>query len=294
MRGGLLIDEIFIYYLGNKLTVACNINDSHKILYQFDFLVSFSKYYKKGLILAKNKENVYCDIELKTGKIVKQYPPEFLSFFRYTTEYFIGYKNFASIIFVADSNHHPIWQRDISEECQYENTLTKGIMEKGRINNTFLYKDKYIIVSTYFRHSLCLELATGKELWRAGGTITYYALDGNIAYCSTGRSLRKLNLDTGAEENYFGVHNAFADFEYEGYPILWPNAHDMHFHEGRLWFLIYDNGTGFSFIFMVNPENGDIEWRHKVDTKYRVSSMKFHNNRLYLNGSQDLFVYEKI
>ena len=114
---------------------------------------------------------------------------------------------------------------------------------------------------------------------------------GNIGYVCTSLSLYKINLDTGEESGYGWIHDRLPDFEY-GDRSYWPAGHRVVYHNGFLWYLVYDAGD--SFIIAINPETGDYEWIHKVDTYEKADEIQFYEDKMFvLDTGGYLHIYEK-
>ena len=184
-----------------------------------------------------------------------------------------------------------VWQKDFSKIAEYLDVLTDEPM-RGEVYDVQLYKEDKIIVTTLFKDAFCLDVATGKELWRTwtfGGRIE---IVGNIGYVCTGASLFKINLDTGeAIMNTLYPDNSFPDIEYNN--RTYSATGGIVYHEGWLWHTVYDSGQ--AFIIAINPHNGNYEWVHHVETNGEIiHDVDFLKDKMFLRDSGGvLHAYEK-
>jgi len=297
--GGIqIIDDFLMYIVNFEKTVFRNFADINHDTYVLNFAFTASKHpNNKNVIFGYFEDERFFVLDLNNNEILPYPNPKFTIWY-VLNKYLIGTQHNASKLIISDHEFNTIWERDISIEGQHKHWMTwekskKDEIVPGRILSTILYQEKYVIICLEESDCICLELATGKEVWRnPNGSIWRFALSGNIAYCITNRSLWKLDLETGATTDYGWKGKALPDFEYEG-NIFTPVVHDIQYHSDLLWFLSYDMSSGYSFILVVSPETGNYEWIHKVDSKHKVMSMKFHKNRMYLNSTRDLYIYER-
>lgn len=67
---------------------------------------------------------------------------------------------------------------------------------------------------------------------------------GNFGYVCTSICLYRINLDNGEMYDYGRQYARLPDFEYEG-KSYWASGHRVVFHDGLLWYLVYDYGDSF-------------------------------------------------
>lgn len=186
-----------------------------------------------------------------------------------------------------------IWQRNFSEECKYIDPWNDKEY-KGSVQHVYSYGDDKIIVCCKYSNCYCLDIQTGKEIWKNSfsSRMTFdYQNDIGYSY-SNGGSIAKIDLKTGNILNKDGKYYNLPDLPKYNDLHISSTTDTMEYHEGLLWALVYSNG--YSFIVAINPHDWHYEWIHRVDTIGKLMDIKFHKNRMYLKDSEgDLHIYEK-
>lgn len=131
----------------------------------------------------------------------------------------------------------------------------------------------------------------GSVIWKTFRYANTIEIVGNIGYICSGLALYKVNLDTGEESGYGWEYERLPDFIYNE-KIFWPMGHRVIYHEGLLWYSVYS--SGHSFLLAINPDNGNYEWIHHVDTYEKTEAPQFYENKMFLwDTGNTLHIYEK-
>ena len=179
-----------------------------------------------------------------------------------------------------------LWQKEMRDFFNNEEDSENNQLQ---IQEIYAYKDTFIVVTTF--GTVCLKQVDGSLIWKTDSYARTMEIVGNIGYVCTSLSLYKINLDTGEESGYGWIHDRLPDFEY-GDRSYWPAGHRVVYHNGFLWYLVYDAGD--SFIIAINPETGDYEWIHKVDTYEKADEIQFYEDKMFvLDTGGYLHIYEK-
>lgn len=138
---------------------------------------------------------------------------------------------------------------------------------------------------------LRLSAKEGSVIWKTFRYANTIEIVGNIGYICSGLALYKVNLDTGEESGYGWEYERLPDFIYNE-KIFWPMGHRVIYHEGLLWYSVYS--SGHSFLLAINPENGNYEWIHHVDTYEKTEAPQFYEDKMFLwDTGNILHIYEK-
>ena len=179
-----------------------------------------------------------------------------------------------------------LWQKEMRDFFNNEEDSENNQLQ---IQEIYAYKDTFIVVTTF--GTVCLKQVDGSLIWKTDSYARTMEIVGNIGYVCTSLSLYKINLDTGEESGYGWIHDRLPDFEY-GDRSYWPAGHRVVYHNGFLWYLVYDAGD--SFIIAINPETGDYEWIHKVDTYEKADEIQFYEDKMFVSDTGGyLHIYEK-
>lgn len=161
--------------------------------------------------------------------------------------------------------------------------------EEISISEVKEYNGSIIVVTT--AGVLRLSAEDGSVIWKADGYARTMEIVDNIGYVCTGLSLLRINLDTGEESGYGWENHRLPDFTYKG-KNYWPIGHKVVFHDGLLWYSVYSSGD--SFLIAINPQNGNYEWIHYVDTNEKTDAPQFDEDKMFLwDTGNILHVYEK-
>ncbi|WP_413511572.1 hypothetical protein [Myroides odoratus] len=257
--------------------------------------------------LSSNSQKKWFEIDLNTLEVLNQWPNQlgFLnSYGNYTGCQFYFGKAFISSaksegkIGLFDFNDEAFWQYDFTEECRFINydKIDRDENEHlpGQIQFIIPYGEDKILVSCKYSKTFCIELSSGRILWKNSFTGNRgYIIVGDIGFVySNGGSIHKIDLITGES-----LHK---DKHFYLLPEM-PYYKDLHistatdtivYHDGLLWGLIYSNG--YSFVVAIHPDTYQYEWIHRVETYNKVMDIRFYNNRMYLHtSSSELYIYEK-
>lgn len=172
---------------------------------------------------------------------------------------------------------------------QYDLKILYPDQEEIAIKEIKEYQGSIIVVTT--GGVLRLSAEDGSVIWKADGYARTMEIVDNIGYVCTGLSLLRINLDTGEESGYGWENHRLPDFTYKG-KNYWPIGHKVVFHDGLLWYSVYSSGD--SFLIAINPQNGNYEWIHYVDTNEKTDAPQFYEDKMFLwDTGNILHVYEK-
>lgn len=174
------------------------------------------------------------------------------------------------------------WQLDIrSLFPEQEDVEIRDIKE---------YQGSLIIATT--AAVLRLSVEDGSIIWISEGYARTIEIVGNTGYVCTSGSLFKVNLDNGEESGYgWGEYHKLPNFTYNG-KDYWATGHRVVYHDGLLWYSVYSSGD--SFLIAINPENGNYEWIHYVDTIGKTDEPQFFGDYMFLYDTEHtLHIYQK-
>lgn len=174
-----------------------------------------------------------------------------------------------------------VWQLDV--------TSLFPDQEDVSISEIKEYQGSLIVLSSVA--TLRLSAEDGSIIWINNGYAHTLEIVGNIGYVCTGLSLLKINLDNGEESGYGWERHELPNFIYNE-KNFWPIGHRVVYHEGLLWYSVYS--SGHSFLLAINPENGNYEWIHHVDTYEKIDAPQFYEDKMFLRDTGNvLHIYEK-
>ena len=229
-----------------------------------------------------------CIYNLVTGEVVGKCKNEIKGFVKLNTDnHIVTGKYLQTYIYIyIKTDFTLLWQKEMRDFFNNEEDSENNQLQ---IQEIYAYKNTFIIVTTF--GIVCLNQKDGSLFWKTDSYARTMEIVGNIGYVCTSLSLYKINLDTGEESGYGWIHDRLPDFEY-GDRSYWPAGHRVVYHNGFLWYLVYDAGD--SFIIAINPETGDYEWIHKVDTYEKADEIQFYEDKMFvLDTGGYLHIYEK-
>lgn len=184
-------------------------------------------------------------------------------------------------IYKYDNDLTFIWKCNIS--TFYPN------QEEVKMYEVKEYQNSLIVLTS--AGVLRLSAKEGSVIWKTFRYANTIEIVGNIGYICSGLALYKVNLDTGEESGYGWEYERLPDFIYNE-KIFWPMGHRVIYHEGLLWYSVYS--SGHSFLLAINPENGNYEWIHHVDTYEKTEAPQFYEDKMFLwDTGNTLHIYEK-
>lgn len=194
--------------------------------------------------------------------------------FRFRGDQLFLYKNSISTIELS-------WQLDLDSLFPNQEDITiKSVKE---------YQGSLIVATSVA--TLRLSAEDGSVIWINNGYVRTIEIVGNTGYICTGLSLLKINLDNGEESGYGWEQNRLPDFTYKGQEY-YPAGHEVVYHDGLLWYSVCSSGE--SFLIAINPENGNYEWIHHVDTNDQTDAPQFYEDKMFLwDTGNMLHIYEK-
>lgn len=201
----------------------------------------------------------------------------------------IFYSNGMIISRTGDSLYTYIYNRGLAFIWTCNISAFYSDKEEVKISEVKKYNGSIIVVTT--AGVLRLSAEDGSVIWKADGYARTMEIVDNIGYVCTGLSLLRINLDTGEESGYGWENHRLPDFTYKG-KNYWPIGHKVVFHDGLLWYSVYSSGD--SFLIAINPQNGNYEWIHYVDTNEKTDAPQFDEDKMFLwDTGNILHVYEK-
>lgn len=172
---------------------------------------------------------------------------------------------------------------------QLEVTSLFPDQEDVHISEIKEYQGSLIVLTSVA--TLRLSAEDGSIIWINNGYARTLEIVSNIGYLCTGLCLLKLNLDTGEESGYGWERNRLPDFTYNN-KLYWPAGHEIVYHDGLLWYSVCSSGK--SFLLAINPDNGNYEWIHHVDTNEQTDAPQFYKDRMFIRDTGNtLHIYEK-
>lgn len=162
--------------------------------------------------------------------------------------------------------------------------------ENVRISEIKEYQGSLIVATT--AAVLRLSVEDGSIIWISEGYARTIEIVGNTGYVCTSGSLFKVNLDNGEESGFgWGEYHKLPNFTYNG-KDYWATGHRVVYHDGLLWYSVYSSGD--SFLIAINPENGNYEWIHYVDTIGKTDEPQFFGDYMFLYDTEHtLHIYQK-
>lgn len=151
------------------------------------------------------------------------------------------------------------------------------------------YQNSLIVLTS--AGTLRLSPKDGSVIWKTSSYACMMEIVNNVGYVCTSGSLYKINLDTGEESGYGREYDKVPDFIYEG-KNYWSDPYRVVYHDGLLWCSVYS--SGHSFLLAINPDNGNYEWIHHVDTNEQTDAPQFYKDRMFIRDTGNiLHIYEK-
>ncbi|WP_455592189.1 hypothetical protein [Bacteroides sp.] len=262
-----------VFYTPDKRTILEIKNQLHFAFVEED----------KAYIYIKNRETIYRfdkkQYKIDIFNVVKK---DFLLsclfgnnlIFRFRGDQLFLYKNSVSNIELS-------WQLDLNSLFPNQEDITiKSVKE---------YQGSLIVATSVA--TLRLSAEDGSVIWINNGYVRTIEIVGNTGYICTGLSLLKINLDNGEESGYGWKQNRLPDFTYKGQEY-YPAGHEVVYHDGLLWYSVCSSGE--SFLIAINPDNGNYEWIHHVDTNDQTDAPQFYEDKMFLyDTGNTLHIYEK-
>jgi hypothetical protein len=280
----LFTDDFFVYCSRTPEKMTCR-SYSYTVLYEINSVMSCidndSQY---DLIYFGYSTWGFIRMNLSSGKIEQVFSEQNNAWLRITDKYVIRFHKFDGLISVSDYSLNVVWAHNLYPIASF--TDKYGDFHPGEIRNTYVYKDKVIVLAGVFVFVFNIE--TGELIWKYEQA-SYYnmCIVGNIGYLNTNAAWGTLNLDTGE----YHSNGRYHDIDFKGHS-LWATGGELTYHKGLLWLNVFTNGL--SFIIAMHPETGKYEWIHRVEDADYLNPPKFHNNRMYLlDINRNLYVYEK-
>ncbi|MDR2407323.1 MAG: hypothetical protein LBE13_04315 [Bacteroidales bacterium] len=233
--------------------------------------------------LSKGELKVY---DLKRLICISSTKKNMIGIVQYITNQFIITNDYHSVFAYSKTDFSLVWQQDLKEALKYHFDK-KDVY--GQIKHVKQYKDSVIVVSD--GGIIRLLLATGETVWKSKTYAQTMEIVKETGFICSGLCIYKIDLETGKINHYGWEHNKLPDFEYNG-KKYWAVGHEVIYHDGLLWYSVYSSGE--SFITAINPENGNYEWIHHVETYEKIQSPRFYGDKMFLlDTGGTLHIYEK-
>lgn len=177
-----------------------------------------------------------------------------------------------------------LWQKDLNDY------FLKETETEVEVKEVYLYENSLIVVAK--AGVVRLNIETGELIWKTNYYARTMEIVGHFGYVCTSLSLYRINLDNGETYHYGREYAQLPDFEYEG-KSYWASGHRVVYHDGLLWYLVYDSGD--SFVIAIDPESAEYQWIHKIDTYEKADEIQFHQDKMFVSDSGgNLFIYEEM
>lgn len=242
--------------------------------------ISDNNYYQ-GNILYSFEDNKVTLFNLATGKIDVEMFYDSKGVPSLITNSFLIEKKNAYIYIYSSLDFSFIGEVNIESLYSHQ--------QKIKISQIKEYQNSLIVITS--AGVLRLSTKDGSVIWKTFRYANTIEIVGNIGYICSGLALYKVNLDTGEESGYGWEYERLPDFIYNE-KIFWPMGHRVIYHEGLLWYSVYS--SGHSFLLTINPDNGNYEWIHHVDTYEKTEAPQFYEDKMFLwDTGNTLHIYEK-
>lgn len=239
-----------------------------KINYIYIYIYSHEHFYRFN----KTENQIDYSVDVDNSQILKCILGSYLAF-KFHRHKLLVCKNNVSGLDLS-------WQITVS---------TLFINSAATIQEVHSYYDSFIVVTT--SGIARLKADDGNVVWKTDGYAATLEIVDNIGYACTNSALYKIDLDTGEISGYGWEYHGLPTFIYEGQKH-WPIGHKVVYHDGLLWYSVYDYGQ--SFLIAISPENGNYEWIHHVDTHDKTRAPQFYGNKMFLmDTGNTLHIYEK-
>lgn len=284
MQSLVFTEDYFMVSFKSGTTTFYSINNSQKV-FQYDSILPFAFLHEDGrYIFMDGKDLLYrynkCHREMETFSITHK---NMLLTCVFNDNLIYKFKGGKLLIYKNDPlNVLLSWQLDISSLFPDEETV--------RISDIKEYQGSLIVVTS--AAILRLSVEDGSIIWISEGYARTIEIVGNTGYVCTSGSLFKVNLDNGEESGFgWGEYHKLPNFTYNG-KDYWATGHRVVYHDGLLWYSVYSSGD--SFLIAINPENGNYEWIHYVDTIGKTDEPQFFGDYMFLYDTEyTLHVYQK-
>lgn len=266
------------------ITSFYNIDNSQKCL-EFNESFSFAFWEEnEHYIFMKNRDFLY-RFNKRLQCIEKFLPNTKSLLLRYLLKDNLIFTLKGFLLFVYKSENEDItlsWQLDMRSLFPDQ--------EDVDINEIKEYQGSLILVTS--AAVLRLSVEDGSIIWISEGYARTIEIVGNTGYVCTSGSLFKVNLDNGEESGFgWGEYHKLPNFTYNG-KDYWATGHRVVYHDGLLWYSVYSSGD--SFLIAINPENGNYEWIHYVDTIGKTDEPQFFGDYMFLYDTEHtLHIYQK-
>lgn len=242
--------------------------------------ISDDNYYKNNILYSFENGRVFL-LNLSNGEIDMEISFNSKGIPLLITKALLVEKKKTSVFIYSILDFSFMWELDIISLFPNQ--------EEVKIREVKEYNGSIIVVTT--AGVLRLSAEDGSVIWKADGYARTMEIVDNIGYVCTGLSLLRINLDTGEESGYGWENHRLPDFTYKG-KNYWPIGHKVVFHDGLLWYSVYSSGD--SFLIAINPQNGNYEWIHYVDTNEKTDAPQFYGDKMFLRDTGNvLHIYEK-
>ena len=242
--------------------------------------ITESNYYKNNILYNFEDDQIML-FDLLEGKVSKIIPFDSKGLPSLFTDNCFVERQKANLFIYSNSDFSFLWKQNI--KTYYPNA------EDDCLNAIKIYQDSLLVITD--AGVLRLSVSDGSVIWKTDGYARTMEVVGNIGYVCTSASFYKINLDTGEESGYGWEYDRLPDFTYQG-EVYWASGYDVVFHDGLLWYSAFS--SGHSFLIAINPENGNYEWIHHVDTNDKTGSPQFYGDKMFLSDTGGLLhIYEK-
>ncbi|MCB0497336.1 MAG: hypothetical protein KDC79_14440 [Cyclobacteriaceae bacterium] len=188
---------------------------------------------------------------------------------------FISTKRHLGIFALFDLSNKLRWQANLGELGSYEDWRGK---HKGEIHNLYYYRDTILVNSGPF--IFCFSLNNGELLWSLRSNIEarFYSMviNKNKAYLLQNQNYTVIDIVNGI----FIIEKKIDTFQYQGKEVFFDAHGEPVYNQGFIWSSLYSGGV--SFVCAIEPSTGDVVWVQHLESGYKIESIKFNNNQMYI------------
>lgn len=293
-------NEVYHYYVNDDIIIFNKYNDNEEFI--FDDTMIYNRKTKKTVFNGKIPlflyqyqcfyENIFYNIDVESiivfdvlkGVVLEKKEIKTEGVTSLLTDNFL-IKNRDSHIYVyIKTDFSLLWQKDLNDY------FLKDTETEVEVKEVYLYENSLIVVTK--AGVVRLNIETGELIWKTNYYARTMEIVGHFGYVCTSLSLYRINLDNGETYHYGREYAQLPDFEYEG-KSYWASGHRVVYHDGLLWYLVYDSGD--SFVIAIDPESAEYQWIHKIDTYEKADEIQFHQDKMFISDTGgNLFIYEEI
>ena len=98
----------------------------------------------------------------------------------------------------------------------------------------------------------------------------------NKAYLLQNQNYTVIDIVNGI----FIIEKKIDTFQYQGKEVFFDAHGEPVYNQGFIWSSLYSGGV--SFVCAIEPSTGDVVWVQHLESGYKIESIKFNNNQMYI------------